>query len=274
MMPSVRSATSLALLISLVASCSEGTTELLPSAVAARVDAGRAASDAGDAAAQVPRPGATRCDDHACACDDGLDQDDDMLIDGLDPECTGPGDDDEASFGTGSGDGELAACQGCFWHGAGTASSQCSRPLDCTFGVEPEAALAESCGACTVADSCPMNCLRSTPNGCDCFGCCEARLPEGTAVHVLLTSTCSLTNVKDETKCPRCRPSPECLNPCGTCELCGNKKRRDLARECRGSMATDEPQSTCDDGQPVCDETTPCPETYYCQLGCCRIVVL
>ena len=68
--------------------------------------------------------------------------------------------------------------------------------------------------------------------------------------------------------------SADCQNPCGTCELCGSKKRRDLPRECRG-MPSEDPVNTCDDdGQRVCDEANPCPETYYCQLGCCRIIVL
>ena len=268
--------------LALAVGCTEATTELLPGSAARGRDAAAgpdmAAADAalGDAAlSDASSPNAARCGRHACACDDGLDQDGDMLVDGLDPECTGPYDDDEASFATGPDGVELPACQGCFWHGGMSSSASagaCSRPLDCAFGAEPPGALATSCGGCAVDQSCGQTCLPSTPNGCDCFGCCDATTPEGT-VHVLLAGTCSLRDVKDEKKCPRCTPSPDCLNPCGTCELCGSKKRRDLARECRG-MPTDEPLNTCDEGEAVCDETTPCPEPYYCQLGCCRIVVL
>src|SRR5688572_6561790 len=36
-----------------------------------------------------------------CVCDNGLDDDEDGLIDGLDPECTGPFDNDEGTFATG-----------------------------------------------------------------------------------------------------------------------------------------------------------------------------
>ena len=196
-----------------------------------------------------------------------------MLVDGLDSECTGPFDDDEASFGTGAGGTDLPACQGCFWHGHGAANTDvCSRPLDCVFDAQPPSALVASCGECAVTESCTKNCLQSTPNGCDCFGCCEASSPQG-LIHVLLAGSCSLQNIMDEQKCPRCTPSPDCQNPCGTCELCGTKKKRDLARECRG-MPSEDPLNTCDEGEPVCDEVNPCPETSYCQLGCCRIIVL
>ena len=261
--------------------CSQATTELLPGRPA---DASRALDAAPSDAARsdAARPDGQRCDDHTCACDDGIDQDDDALIDGLDAECTGPYDDDEASFGTGTDDGTLPACQGCFWREAQppahTASSDpapsnaCSRPLDCALDPSASIAPSDSCGGCSADGACGDACLPSTPNGCDCFGCCEASLPEGT-IHVLLAGTCSLRDVSDPTKCPRCTPSPDCQNPCGPCELCGTRKRRDLPRECRG-RPSDEPLNTCDEGQRVCDEQTPCPETYYCQLGCCRIIVL
>ena len=41
------------------------------------------------------------CGDVPCACSDGMDNDGDGLVDGFDPECTGPFDDDEATFATG-----------------------------------------------------------------------------------------------------------------------------------------------------------------------------
>ncbi len=260
--------------LALALACTEVTTELLPQAQ--RSQGPDASADASGLPPPPPdgaTPDSMLCGRHACACDDGLDQDDDMLIDGLDPECTSPFDDDEASFGTGAGGVALPACQGCFWHGRTNASGGvCSRPLDCAFGTAPSTTLEAICGGCQASETCAQSCLSSTPNGCDCFGCCEATTPEG-LVHVMLAGTCSLRDVKDEQKCPRCTPSPECLNPCGTCELCGSKKRKDLPpSECRGMPM--EPLNTCDEGEAVCDETTPCPEPYYCQLGCCRIVVL
>ncbi len=58
--------------------------------------------------APVPTPtypvnpnGQARCGTHVCACDDGLDNDGEGLMDGVDPESTGPYDDDESSFATG-----------------------------------------------------------------------------------------------------------------------------------------------------------------------------
>ena len=41
------------------------------------------------------------CGGSGCACSDGKDNDGDGLIDGMDPECTGPLDNDEGSFATG-----------------------------------------------------------------------------------------------------------------------------------------------------------------------------
>src|SRR5688500_10744812 len=45
--------------------------------------------------------GTELCGDAGCVCSNGLDDDDDGAADGLDPECTGPYDDDEGSFATG-----------------------------------------------------------------------------------------------------------------------------------------------------------------------------
>src|SRR5687767_2487028 len=45
-------------------------------------------------------PTGDQCDG-PCACSDGLDNDDDGAIDVDDPECTGPTDNDEETFGTG-----------------------------------------------------------------------------------------------------------------------------------------------------------------------------
>src|SRR6185295_17575680 len=61
-----------------------------------RNDAHAPATDSG-----MSRPAAL-CDDHVCRCDNGKDDDGDGLSDGFDPECTGPYDDDETSFSTGS----------------------------------------------------------------------------------------------------------------------------------------------------------------------------
>ena len=41
------------------------------------------------------------CGSSPCACSDGLDNDGDGLVDGFDPECTSPFDNDEGSFATG-----------------------------------------------------------------------------------------------------------------------------------------------------------------------------
>src|SRR5262245_10911807 len=41
------------------------------------------------------------CGSAGCACSNGIDDDGDGLVDGFDPECTGPLDNDEGSFATG-----------------------------------------------------------------------------------------------------------------------------------------------------------------------------
>ena len=52
---------------------------------------------AADSGSPIAREATTAyCGKRACSCDDGVDNDDDGLPDGLDPECTGAFDDDEA----------------------------------------------------------------------------------------------------------------------------------------------------------------------------------
>ena len=90
----------------LLCACSDVTTNL--------VDERSGAVDATDSGARgdAHAPGATDsgnmsrptalCNGTPCRCDNGKDDDGDGLVDGLDPECTGPYDNDESSFATGA----------------------------------------------------------------------------------------------------------------------------------------------------------------------------
>jgi hypothetical protein len=64
-----------------------------------------------------------------------------------------------------------------------------------------------------------------TPNGCDCFGCCE--ITPGSGDYVFVGSnpdpghpSCSRASLTDPASCRPCTPVADCLNTCEHCELC------------------------------------------------------
>jgi hypothetical protein len=244
--------------------CSDVTTELIP-----RLDNGGGARDAEPADSAV-RP-TTACGDHACQCNNGGDDDGDTLTDGLDPECTGPFDDDEGSFATGMPDGDLPFCQDCYWdHDTSSEDDGCLYHDSCLTGGTPSGTGAPACASCEVSASCVSTCERQTPNGCDCFGCCAVRKPNGDVVEVVLSPECAVNRLNDETLCPRCTMNASCKNDCGRCELCPGWQRKHLPSDC--GPPTGEPVNVCDNGE-VCSATEPCPTDYYCLLGCCQYIV-
>lgn len=239
--------------------CTDVTTEVGPRGT------GAAPADSG------ARP-ALACGDHACQCNNGGDEDADGLIDGLDPECTGPFDDDEGSFATGMAGGHLDFCQDCYWDHNGLSNDDgCAYHVDCLFGETPTGSNASGCSTCEVSAQCADICGRQTPNGCDCFGCCAVRKPNGDVLEVVLSDSCSIKHLDDEQSCPRCTLNPSCKNDCGRCELCPGWQRRNLPRDC-SSGGDSEPMNVCEEKQ-VCSETELCPTDYYCLLGCCQYVV-
>jgi hypothetical protein len=243
----------------------------------------RAAPDAGstrplDAAvasappdAAPPHIASARCGKRPCACDDGLDNDDDGLVDGLDPECTGSFDEDEASFGIGKSN-KQTRCRDCFWDdNAGGGDDGCRYPSECLTGAAP--GNNGNCSSCSVSSECIDTCRDRTPNGCDCFGCCEVARPDGSSLFIELAETCSLLLLDDANACPRCVRNTACLNPCGRCELCVGRRREQLPADC--SAATGAPASfSCDDGRAVCSSSSDCVGASYCQLGCCLVDLL
>jgi hypothetical protein len=216
-------------------------------------------------------------------CSDGIDNDGDGLIDGLDPECTGPLDNDESSFATGiPGDNRDPKWQDCFYDGnSGAGDDGCRYATGCLTGDLPQ-----TDKNCQLSDQCKKFCAPLVPNGCDCFGCCTVG-PPGATVDIELMATCSLAKLSDTTACPRCIKTTQCGNDCGTCELCAGKTVADLPASCTpsgsggatgaggapsgGSGTTGGgPTYTCDNGEQVCGNGLPgCMLGTYCSLGCC-----
>lgn len=217
--------------------CSQVDVELL--------DAGLQALDASTAA---------QCRGDVCACVNGLDDDGDGRIDGIDDGCTGGRDDDEATFGLEPLRG--AECLDCFFDAnEGSGDDQCRVSGGCWDG----AATAGACPSCDAADACRGNCLPLVPNGCDCFGCCGVE-SAGVTRTVIFAEGCALAALGDATLCPPCTQNAMCLNPCERCERCPGRPEPppDCAPTCVGGT--------------LCDEATPCAAGRACVLGCCLAV--
>jgi len=221
------------------------------------------------------------CGDAGCTCSNGKDDDGDGLIDGFDPECTGPLDNDEGSFATGiPGDNRDPKWQDCFFDGnSGAGDDQCRYATGCLTG-----ALDQTDKDCQLTDNCIKFCAPRTPNGCDCFGCCTVQLSNGDTTDIMTGSSCSLDKIDDEKACPKCVKTDACTNTCGRCELCPGKTVADLPADCGGSTGSGGagpdgsggaatgggPTYTCDGGEKVCGPDLPsCGLGYYCSLGCC-----
>jgi len=142
--------------------------------------------------------GTLLCGNHACQCNNGID-------------------DDEGSFATGiPGDNRDPKWQDRFFDGnSGGGDDRCRYPTGCLSGE-----LSQDDHACAVTETCRNNCQPRTPNGCDCFGCCSVQLPGRGHVDILLNDACSLEKIGDAHACPPCTKSTACGNECGECELC------------------------------------------------------
>ncbi len=222
-------------------------------------------------------------------CNDGIDNDGDGKIDLADPECTGPYDNDESSFATGIPGDNMDACkQDCFFDGnSGMGDDGCLWQLQCDpLSNEPKCAYDTSYVShhqttCSISDSqsqhCIDRCRPVTPNGCDCFGCCQV---PGVAHPIRLDSTCKTTaDFADPNKCPACTQVTQCMNTCGHCQLCLGKTT--LPPDCAtggggGNSGTDggtdagPPVPQCDPGVQPCGPDLPgCPENAACITGCC-----
>jgi hypothetical protein len=211
-------------------------------------------------------------------CSNGLDDDDDGLADGQDPECTGAADDDEGSFATGiPGDNVDPKWQDCFFDGnSGAGNDGCRFHTCCLLG-------AEGGDDCPVdqnfdpQDDCPEQteecvdyCSALTPPGCDCFGCCTVCDPDSNQCFDILTNPavapgCTLEVIDDPDLCPPCFKNLECgggeCEPTG-CALCPGQTEEDLPDECDG-------ENECPRGSMPCETTAECGEGEYCSASCC-----
>jgi hypothetical protein len=218
------------------------------------------------------------------ACGDCEDNDGDGAIDAADPDCLGPCDNSEEELFTGQQPPINGQCvtdcyfdtnpgrdDGCTWSYrcdpeslgptfSPTGLARCEYdPADSVCMITPPGARA-----------CEENCLPLTPNGCDCFGCCE--LPAGSGEFIWLGSEnldlahCELETSEDEALCKPCTPAPHCRNECEECELCVGKPR--LPDNC-GQPGSVVP--LCPSGQAACDPANPiaCSINEYCITGCC-----
>jgi hypothetical protein len=200
------------------------------------------------------------------ACSNCIDDDGDGLLDAFDPECTGPLDDDERTFATGIPGDNRDFCQDCFFDGnSGHGDDGCQYHTDCLYGETPRAAGRSGCFQCEVSDECRSNCLDLTPNGCDCFGCCERPDAGGEPRYARLSETCQLDRADDPAACEICVPSSDCFNACDPCEICIGKLTVDASCD----PPSGDPAPACPDDVPACSAQTPCPDGRYCLTGCC-----
>jgi hypothetical protein len=240
------------------------------------------------------------CSGELCACADGVDNDNDGVMDGFDVECTGPYDDDEGSFETGiSGDNQDPFWQDCFFDGnSGAGDDGCRYHTECLTGERDQDE-----ASCNVSDTCVDFCSARTPPGCDCFGCCTVAGEDG-PLNVITGVGCDSS---DFSACTECVKSEDCDNECGECELCIGRTVNDLPDDCfekfppgagsggggvggntgtsgaggsgaggsgAGGSGSEDPPPVyvCDDNARLCRSQDECPPGYYCQLGCCKIV--
>jgi hypothetical protein len=219
------------------------------------------------------------CQGKEYACGNCDDDDLDGKIDALDPDCLGPCDNTEESYFLGiPGQGSGSCRQEChFDRDSGAGNDGCdwsftcdprSPSVDPLCAYDPQAAIqgrtcAELAGAQDAA--CLDYCLPLTPNGCDCFGCCE--LPARSGKHVWIGSTsagagsCSRDTLSDPAACRPCTQVPSCLNECKECELCAGETA--LPASCSN------PVPVCEGGRVACGPGASCPAAMFCITGCC-----
>ncbi|MDQ3335615.1 MAG: hypothetical protein M4D80_10650 [Myxococcota bacterium] len=232
-------------------------------------------------------PFAGTCTPNASApqCSNCMDDDGDGKIDGYDIQCTGPLDNNEASFSTGiPGDNIDAVDQDCFFDGdSGAGNDGCSIHVCCLLGAPTKAACPigrnryepAECpppiGTGTISQKCIDTCGKLAPPGCDCFGCCTICDPANPtmcydiATNPSTSPNCTSDTIADPTKCLRCTKVTGCGNECGGCILCPGQTM--LPPECGG-------MNQCPEGQTPCGPDNACGAGQYCSNGCCIGTIL
>jgi len=239
---------------------------------------------------------ASPCNGIVYQCGDLLDNDMDGLINSEDPDCLGPCDNTEDSF-YGGIPGQNGPCNvDCYFdNDIGSGNDTCiwnhmCDPNEVAPSYYPKPEIGSKCAynpnastpganqSCaqleaTQSQQCHDSCGPLTPNGCDCFGCCE--LPSGSGSFVYLDSkdkatvapSCKLADVADPDKCHPCKPVAACLNPCDTCELCIGKNTLPPACFPDGGGSMQCPPGIQPCGLPG---EAACPSSFYCITGCCQ----
>jgi hypothetical protein len=201
-----------------------------------------------------------------CECADGVDNDLDGEIDaGADLECSGPYDNDESSFATGiPGDNMDPFAQDCFFDGdSGGGNDGCRWDIRCEDPPDGQHCQNNDTSGCDF-------CRGLTPNGCDCFGCCDVYVDlDGDMTttpdeifRVRIVDTCTADVIADPALCPPCEFVTDCYNPCDPCEHCIG---HDPEPGCT--------EGPCEDGVVPCDADGACPDGTGCVTGCCQPIV-
>lgn len=231
---------------------------------------GVGAPDAGaDGPVAVPQDGGP-CVAGRTQCTNCKDDDSDGVVDALDPECTGPLDDDESSFGTGiPGDNKDPCQEDCFFDGnSGVGDDGCRSNLACDPASpgSPKCPHDPKAPACSdpQTQACRNACVPLAPNGCDCFGCCEVPSVDAGVAFIKLDPSCTAQTMGDPTRCKPCTRVQDCLNPCDRCELCVGKSA--LPSDCAIDGGTG---PVCPYNEISCDANVPCAVGFYCLTGCC-----
>jgi hypothetical protein len=229
-----------------------------------------AATDAGGFV--IDEAGVVLCGTRPCACANGEDDDGDGLADGFDPECTGAYDQDELTFATGVIKEGNPRCHDCFFDdNSGPGDDGCNIAASCVLDGTTDISNG-SCRMCTPEPPCIDKCRLRTPNGCDCFGCCQVQGTNPT-LFILLDDGCSLDAeaLADPARCPRCvQTSSDCKNSCERCELCPGKTKADLPSDCFDQF---ELGYDCQDATACSGTNTLCSARAWCLQGCCAPIL-
>jgi hypothetical protein len=208
------------------------------------------------------------CTASGAQCNNCMDDDADGLVDGFDPECSGPLDNNEGSFATGiPGDNIDETTQDCFFDGNSGGACQVDT---CCLYPEGGCPIDDPPNDCAFDAGCISECIDLVPPGCDCFGCCTVCVDSG-CYDVLLNPgvnpDCTQENVDDPVACPVCQKFEDCsADECDAdptdCVLCPGETAEDLPDSCNEV-------NECPGGETVCPTGTECADNEYCSSGCC-----
>jgi hypothetical protein len=252
----------------------------------------------------------TPCQGKVYQCGDCVDNDGDGKFDSQDPDCLGACQNNEAGFfGAIPGQNNAPCKSDCYWdQDTGAGNDNCYWSHDCDpYEQGPTPCAAATCpelscnydpnakvpGASvpngqkdcaylltTQSTLCTNFCQPLTPNGCDCFGCCENPNAPGTYVYAGSVSaggqpTCNSNpaTLSDPALCKPCTPVPGCQNTCQHCELCFGKDQ--LPPDCYSATDMSVPPQQCPAGEQACGlpGQPECPIGYYCITGCCVALI-